>query len=70
MLNVPSFRFYVQLQVSKQDGQYVATTLSGPSATRVKTAVDANAILCAKAGNRYRKGDMATVELKVPIEYI
>ncbi len=66
----PPFDFYVQLQVSKQDGQYVATTLSGPSATRVKTAVDANAILCAKAGNRYRKGDMATVELKVPIEYI
>ena len=66
----PPFDFYIQVQVAKQDEQYVATVLRGPDATRVKTAVDANAILCAKAGNSYREGDMVTVELKTPIEYI
>ena len=66
----PPFDFYIHVQVAKQDEQYVATVLRGPDATRVKTAVDANAILCAKAGNSYREGDMVTVELKTPVEYI
>lgn len=62
--------FYVQLQISKQDEQYVAEVLRGPSATRVKTAVDANAVLCVQIGSKYNKGDIVTAELKVPVEYI
>ena len=70
-INIPFPRdFYDQLQVSKQDEQYVAAVLRGPDATRIKTTVDANAVLCVQTGNKHKKGDIVTAELKVPVEYI
>ncbi|ABW17783.1 molybdopterin molybdotransferase MoeA [Alkaliphilus oremlandii] len=64
------FDFYIQLIVSQQDGEYVATRIKMFNATRAQLAVQANAILCVPRGVVFKKGETVAVELKIPIEYI
>lgn len=60
--------FYAQMIIEKAEGKYVATQVLSKTdkSSRVKLAVESNAVLNIPKGVVYQIGDEVTVELKVP----
>lgn len=63
------FDFYSQIFIEKKENEYVGWPLNGFQASRAQMN-KANAVLRIPGGVVFREGEMVTVELKVPKEYI
>ena len=64
------FDFYAQLEVINRDGEYFGIPLQGDRFSRINLSVKSNAILHIPSEKSFDKGELVTVELKVPKEYI
>ena len=64
--------FYAQMIIEKKDNKYLARQVLSKTqkSSRVKLAVESNAVLNIPKGTVYKKGDQVVVELKVEEKYI
>ena len=64
--------FYAQMIIKKIDDKYIGEQVISKTlkSSRVRLAIESNAILFVPKGMIYNNGDQVTVELKSPLEYI
>ena len=64
--------FYAQMIIEEQDGKYAARQVLSKTqkSSRVKLAIESNAVLNIPMNTDYEAGDIVTVEMKTPLKYI
>lgn len=64
--------FYAQMIIEKKDNKYVARQVLSKTqkSSRIKLAIESNAVLNIPKGISYNAGDLVEVEMKTPLKYI